>query len=406
MPYKGKMHRFKYHFGCSIETRFWDPKKQRPRLVGKNYEYLGSILEQIKTIESLCNDILKEHNFSISPKKLKQELDTRRGITKKPVSGESAKPVIPALMQFLDIYLEERKNAASYKWGSWKVLHTWATHLKDFSATQRKPLDYADINSQFLPVFKNWLCAPERKLSANYIAKGISVVKQFMLEARRRKYHDNADFVDFSHQKEKVAKVSLSFEELESLAMLDLGQYPMLDKARDLFLIGAYTGLRYSDFTSIRPEHIREESGKRYLMLHTQKTNTAVTIPLFPIADKILQKYRYATPKLSNQKMNIALKELGEKAHLNHTVVDVRTKGGKRVDTSYKTWERLSSHAARRSFATNFFLSGIPAAILMQITGHSTEKQFMQYINVDPKANAARFAELAKGLMEGQGRGE
>jgi len=66
------------------------------------------------------------------------------------------------LMQFLDIYLEERKNAASYKWGSWKVLHTWATHLKDFSATQRKPLDYADINSQFLPVFKNWLCAPER----------------------------------------------------------------------------------------------------------------------------------------------------------------------------------------------------------------------------------------------------
>jgi hypothetical protein len=40
----------------------------------------------------------------------------------------------------------------------------------------------------------------------------------------------------------------------------------------------------------------------------------------------------------------------------------------------------------------------------MQITGHSTEKQFMQYINVDPKANAARFAELAKGLMEGQGR--
>jgi hypothetical protein len=61
--------------------------------------------------------------------------------------------------------------------------------------------------------------------------------------------------------------------------------------------------------------------------------------------------------------------------------------------------EQSPDQIARRSFATNFFLNGIPAAILMQITGHSTEKQFMQYINVDPKANAARFAELAKGLM-------
>ena len=173
----------------------------------------------------------------------------------------------------------------------------------------------------------------------------------------------------------------------------------MLDKARDLFLIGAYTGLRYSDFTSIRPEHILEEDGKRFLVLHTQKTNTEVTIPLFPIADKILKKYAYTTPKLSNQKMNVALKELGAKAMLNQSVTDVRTKGGKRVDKTYSKWEKLSSHTARRSFATNFFLSGIPAAVLMQITGHSTERQFMQYINVNPQANAKKFAELAKGLM-------
>jgi integrase len=83
-------------------------------------------------------------------------------------------------------------------------------------------------------------------------------------------------------------------------------------------------------------------------------------------------------------------------------MVDVRTKGGKRVDQTWNKWERLSSHAARRSFATKFFLQGIPAGVLMQITGHSTEKQFMQYINVDPKANAVRFADLVQGIGEGQ----
>ena len=78
---------------------------------------------------------------------------------------------------------------------------------------------------------------------------------------------------------------------------------------------------------------------------------------------------------------------------------NVRTKGGKRKDQTFNKWEKLSSHAARRSFATNFFLQGIPAGILMQITGHSTEKQFMQYINVNPKENATRFADLVQGRM-------
>jgi integrase len=40
----------------------------------------------------------------------------------------------------------------------------------------------------------------------------------------------------------------------------------------------------------------------------------------------------------------------------------------------------LSTHTARRSFATNLFLSGFPAISIMKITGHTTEKSFMKYI--------------------------
>jgi len=220
-----------------------------------------------------------------------------------------------------------------------------------------------------------------------------------MQEAKRRKFHTINDFQDFKHQKEKVVKISLSFDELESIFNLDLSSTPRLEKVRDLFLVGAYTGLRFSDFVAIKPDHIFEEQGKRYIMLHTQKTNTQVTIPLLPIPAQILQKYHFTTPKLSNQKMNAGLKELGEIAQLNEKIVDVRTKGGKRVDQTFKKWEKLSSHAARRSFATNFFLKGVPAAVLMQITGHSTERQFMQYINVNQKTNASRFAELATDIL-------
>ena len=46
---------------------------------------------------------------------------------------------------------------------------------------------------------------------------------------------------------------------------------------------------------------------------------------------------------------------------------------------------------------------GIPAINLMQITGHSTEKQFMGYINIDKKQNAINIAQnLARIMREGQ----
>ena len=397
MPWKGKMHRFKYHSGLTIKVSQWDPVKQRPKIIGKNHAALAKLSEQINELEKICIEILNENKSNTSPVRLKNELDIRRGFKQKKEAPGASKAVIPPFLEFLDLYLEERRNAATYKRGTHKVLETWVTHLKNFSAEQKRPLEYQDINTMFLQIFKDWLCDPKRNLSSNYIAKGVTVIKQFMLEAKRRKYHSSEDFFEFKHQKEKVVKVSLSFQELEAIYKLDLSNNPKLVKVRDLFLIGAYTGLRFSDFVSIRPEHIKEEDGKRYLTLYTQKTATPVTIPLLAIPEEILKKYGYATPKLSNQKLNAGLKELGALANLDSTIVDVRTKGGKRVDQTWNKWERLSSHAARRSFATNFFLQGIPAGVLMQITGHSTEKQFMQYINVDPKANAVRFADLVQG---------
>jgi integrase len=43
-------------------------------------------------------------------------------------------------------------------------------------------------------------------------------------------------------------------------------------------------------------------------------------------------------------------------------------------------WEVLSSHVGRRSFATIFY-GKIPTPLLMEATGHTTERMFLQYIN-------------------------
>ena len=52
----------------------------------------------------------------------------------------------------------------------------------------------------------------------------------------------------------------------------------------------------------------------------------------------------------------------------------------------------VSSHTARRSFATNYYLQGFPTIDLMKITGHRTERSFLKYIRVSKLDTAKRLS--------------
>ena len=48
----------------------------------------------------------------------------------------------------------------------------------------------------------------------------------------------------------------------------------------------------------------------------------------------------------------------------------------------------VSSHTARRSFATNLYKSGFTSISIMAMTGHKTEKAFLTYIKVTEEEHA------------------
>ena len=51
----------------------------------------------------------------------------------------------------------------------------------------------------------------------------------------------------------------------------------------------------------------------------------------------------------------------------------------------------ITFHTARRSFATNAYLAGLPPISIMKITGHKTESSFMKYIKISEKENAIQL---------------
>jgi len=170
---------------------------------------------------------------------------------------------------------------------------------------------------------------------------------------------------------------------------LDLKNDKQLEGVRDLFIIGCFTGLRFSDLSELKKENIID--GNK-IKIKTNKANEIVIIPLHRYVREIIRKYNGEIPKaLSNPKMNLNLKHLGTLAKINDLAEVSITKGGKLVKNTVKKSSLICTHTARRSFATNLYLKGIPSITIMKITGHQTEKSFLRYISISQEENANKL---------------
>jgi len=70
-----------------------------------------------------------------------------------------------------------------------------------------------------------------------------------------------------------------------------------------------------------------------------------------------------------------------------------QTISGKRVEEIKLKYELMKTHTARRSFATNAFLAGVPTRKIMLCTGHLAEENLRKYIR-------ATTIESAKSLLD------
>ena len=130
---------------------------------------------------------------------------------------------------------------------------------------------------------------------------------------------------------------------------------------------------------------------KGIVELRQQKTKKRISIALVhPIVVSIMDKYKGKThnslPRpISNQKLNNYIKQVGERVESLHKKVEKnQTKGGLKVVTMKNKYLFITTHTARRSFASNLVLKGIPYHSIMIATGHQSEKSFRNYVKIEP----------------------
>ena len=229
--------------------------------------------------------------------------------------------------------------------------------------------------------------------SQNTIQRELAIIKTFCKHARFLGIETHPQLDSLRLDKAKVEKIYLTFEDLTKIENNSKNQLTdSLDNAKDWLIISCYSGQRISDFMRFTDEQIRKEDGEYLLEFTQKKTNKLTTIPLHPKVLEILQKRNGKFPyEISDQKYNDYIKEVCKIAELNQLIfgsknaeTEPNSKVFRKKSGTYKKWELVTSHIGRRSFATNFY-GKIPTTFLINMTNHSSEAMFLNYIGKSNK---------------------
>ena len=162
---------------------------------------------------------------------------------------------------------------------SYRTYKLHANNIKRF-AKEKGRFDYEDVDWNLRLQMIDWLSA--RKIQVGYGNKTLSILRQFMERARKKEYHTNVKYHGsgwlVTQKKASSTPITLTQEEFQYLADMPLGRH--LRKVRDLFLIGAGTGQRYSDYCRYCPDHFYKTiNGAPILSIISQKTGIPAKIP-------------------------------------------------------------------------------------------------------------------------------
>ena len=390
----------KHYTNLRIHPKHWNIKEKQVRKSHPNSPELNHWLKGVETfVAKLELEWSKKYSSTgkvpiIPPTYLKENLDKYFTKTTKDEREEDNQKsfwgfyneFLTRMKNGIRVHLSKRTRMAPKTISQFDNLKR---HLENYQKAKKTKIDFDKIDITFYYDFVGYLTT-KLELSPNTIGKLITNLKVFLREAFDEGITTNNIF---THRKfrsiSSIAEtIYLTPTEIKEITNLDLKTNLKLDRVRDMFIIGCYTGLRFSDIVNIKPEHINDGM----IEITQVKTKEKVTIPIRPEVERLLSKYNNSLHKISNQKFNDYLYEVVKKCEgLEIEVTKNTIQGSNPVVTKKPKYEFVSSHTARRSFATNEYMAkGLNVRDIMAITGHRTEKSFYKYIRQTPKENAER----------------
>ncbi len=251
----------------SIHPKNWNPEsntaKNTPRF--PEHPEFNERLNQIRSTINRTFIDFKNQNDHTAP-----SLENLKPLIAKALKKQTKK------QSFLAYYQEflqktssgqrlNHRNKQNIREGVAKGYQTTYNHLLTFSKKWKRNLDFDTVDMDFHSEFTKYLSAAPLLLSRNTIGSHFQRIKAVMSDATERAINSNLIFKSkyFIKQTEEAETIYLSEDELREMRDLNLEHNDRLANVRDLFLIGCYTGLRFSDFSVLKSPESRRCDEKR-----------------------------------------------------------------------------------------------------------------------------------------------
>ena len=241
---------------------------------------------------------------------------------------------------------------------------------------ERKDLYLREINLGFIQGFHAYLLG-EKKMGQNSCTKHLKFLKKLLNLAVANSYISYNPVNAYKVEREPVEVDFLNEEELRKIINFDT-PLPRLERAKDMFLFGCFTGLSYIDIKTLTPEHFeKDNAGRIWIKKRRVKTGVLSRIPLLPIAKLILDKYKGREKLLPIQ----------DPADINKYLKDIAILCGIN--------KRICFHTSRHTFASTVTLANnISLEVVSKMLGHTNTRMTAHYAKLIDKCIGEQMDKL------------
>lgn len=377
-----------FNCGYTIDPKRWDSSISRCKKNVFNSKGFSSteINKELMRLEALADDVFKSFEVMEEIPDVSVFRDTFNSKNGKDVGIHRGKTLDECMNEFVS----SQSSINSWSDGTIYKFRTLKNHLKDF----KPDVTLLDFNTSFYIRYIEYLLNVVSMRNTSVI-KSWKIFQWFLRWADKAGYLKDKDYIDFNPRLKTVSDkevIYLTWDELMKVYGLKFpNNKKYLERVRDVFCFQCFTSLRYSDVSKLKREDIVDDVVK----VVTEKTGDTIRIELNKYSRAILEKYKgeeKPLPVPSNQKMNEWVKEVCFLAGINTPVTSVYYKGSERIEEIHPKYELIGTHTGRRTFICNALTMGIPAATVMEWTGHSDYKAMKPYIKIadQEKANAMK----------------
>ena len=234
------------------------------------------------------------------------------------------------------------------------VYHKYEKARDLFFAHTPSNTQLRDITSGVIVDFYAELNRVYKKSTTSYI---MTRVKTFFLYAFNNGKIDFNPFYQIRLTKPLANVECLTEDELQRMGRKKFS-IDRIAKVRDVFLFQCYSGLAYIDVAGLTKEDIQKTGNIYFINKKRVKTGMEYTSVILPEGVKILEKYDFVLPVLSNQKYNSYLKEVADLCRITKS---------------------LHTHIGRHTYASLCLNKGVRLEVLSRMLGHTNVKQTQHY---------------------------